>query len=396
MALAEYYFCKSMRIVVDKNNPHVADAFQQFGEVRALSTREINRDSVRDADILIVRSETIVTKELLYGSSVRFVGTATIGTDHIEIDYLRANGIGFASAPGSNANSVAEYIVAALLTLAQRKGFNLEGKTIGVVGVGNVGSKVVRNANALGMGVLQNDPPLSRTTGNSCYLPLDDLMDADIITLHVPLTKTGEDPTYHLFDSSRIDRMKKGAVLINTARGGIVDSAALANALERRHLGSVVLDVWEGEPEINIELLKIADIGTPHIAGYSFDGKLAAVKMTCDAACSFFGRPQSWTPGQAAPGTEVKRIVVSSTTTTSEDVLRGVIRQCYDIECDDRSLRGITAVSDTERRSYFTRLRAEYRVRREFHNTTVELPAALASMREALTSIGFRVAITNP
>jgi erythronate-4-phosphate dehydrogenase len=380
-----------MRIVVDKNNPRVADAFQQFGDVRALSTREINRESVRDADILIVRSETKVTKELLQGSSVRFVGTATIGTDHIDIDYLRANGIGFASAPGSNANSVAEYIVAALLTLAQRKRFDVEGKTIGVVGVGNVGIKVVRNAKALGMRVLQNDPPLSRTTGNSSFLPLEDLMDADIITLHVPLTKTGEDRTYHLFDSSRINMMKKGAILINTARGGVVDSAGLADALARRHLSGVVLDVWEGEPAIDVELLKKIDIATSHIAGYSFDGKLAAVTMMYAAACKFFRQACKWTPEKSFPKPRVKRMVVSETGDSRDETLRSIISRCYDIECDDRLLRGIGSVPGDGVQSYFARLRAEYGVRREFHTTTVEVPSSLDEMCVILTALGFHV-----
>lgn len=380
-----------MRVVVDKNNPLVAEAFQQFGEIRALTTKEITADSIRDADMVIVRSETKVTKELLRGSSVRFVGTATIGTDHVDVEYLRTNGIGFASAPGSNANSVAEYIVAALLTLAQRKGFVLQAKTIGVVGVGNVGSKVVRNAKALGMTVLQNDPPLSRATGNSHFVPLDDLMDADFITLHVPLTMTGMDPTYHLFDAKRIGTTKKGAILINTARGSVVDGTALGDALDRRHLGGSVLDVWEGEPAIDVELLKKIDIATSHIAGYSFDGKLAAVKMMYSAACKFFDQAPKWTPEKSLPKPRVERIVVLETEDSREETLRKIINQCYDIECDDRSLRGISTVPGDGVRPYFARLRAEYGVRREFYNTTIELPAALASMDVVLKSLGFSV-----
>jgi erythronate-4-phosphate dehydrogenase len=380
-----------MRVVVDKNNPLVAEAFQQFGEVRALATKEITADSIRDADMVIVRSETKVTKELLFGSSVRFVGTATIGTDHVDVEYLRAHGIGFASAPGSNANSVAEYIVTALLTLAQRKGFVLQAKTIGVVGVGNVGSKVVRNAKALGMTVLQNDPPLYRATGDSQFIPLDDLMDADFITLHVPLTTTGMDPTYHLFDAKRIGTMKKGAILINTARGSVVDSTALRDALDRRHLGGSVLDVWEGEPAIDVELLKKIDIATSHIAGYSFDGKLAAVKMMYAAACKFFGQAPKWTPEKSLPKPRVERIVILETEDSREETLRKIINQCYDIECDDRSLRGINTVPGDGTRSYFARLRAEYGVRREFYNTIIELPTALASMEVVLKTLGFSV-----
>jgi erythronate-4-phosphate dehydrogenase len=380
-----------MRVVVDKNNPLVAEAFQQFGEVRALATKEITAGAIRDADMVIVRSETKVTEELLRGSPVRFVGTATIGTDHVDVAYLRTNGIGFASAPGSNANSVAEYIVAALLTLAQRKGLVVQAKTIGVVGVGNVGSKVVRNAKALGMTVLQNDPPISRATVKTHFVPLDDLMDADFITLHVPLTTTGMDPTYHLFDAKRIGTMKKGAILINTARGSVVDSTALGDALDRRHLGGSVLDVWEGEPAIDVELLKKIDIATSHIAGYSFDGKLAAVEMVYAAACQFFGQAPTWMPEKSLPKPLHERIVVSDTGDSLEETLSKIVKKCYDIECDDRSLRGITAAPVDGVRSYFTRLRAEYGVRREFYNTTIELPAALASMEVVLKALGFSV-----
>ena len=380
-----------MRVVVDKNNPLVEEAFRQFGEVQALATREITKESVRDADMIIIRSETKVTKDLLDGSKVKFVGTATIGTDHVDLEYLRSRGIGFASAPGSNANSVAEYFVAAALTLAKRKGFTLSGKTLGVVGVGNVGSKIARNARALGMNVLLNDPPLGRTTGNSSFVPLDSLMEADIVTLHVPLTKTGNDSTYHLFDSVRINKMKHGSILINTSRGAVVDGGALKSALERKHLGGVLLDVWEGEPLIDIELLNMIDIGTSHIAGYSFDGKLAAVKMTYSAACKFFGQPESWAPGKFLPKPALNVAAVSPGVKHPEDSLRTIVSQCYDIEFDDRALRLIADASPEDRRSFFARLRAEYRVRREFFTTVVEVPDSLPDLAGALKTIGFHV-----
>ncbi len=380
-----------MRVVVDKNNPLVGEAFRQFGDVQPSATRDITKEAVHDADIMIIRSETKVTKDLLDGSKVKFVGTATIGTDHVDLEYLKSRGIGFASAPGSNANSVAEYFVSAVLTLAKRKGFSLSGKTLGVVGIGNVGSKVLRNASALGMKVLQNDPPLARETADPSYLPLDKLMEADIITLHVPFTKSGSDPTYHLFDEPRITKMKKGAILINTARGAVVDGAAVKNAIERKHLGGALLDVWEGEPLIDIDLMKKVDISTSHIAGYSFDGKLAAVRMTYSAACKFFNKPETWAPGNSLPKPNVERIVVGQSTESHEEVLRKIVCQCYDIECDDRALRSIANVSPEERRSFFARLRAEYRVRREFFTTVVELPASLTALVEPLKMIGFRV-----
>ena len=384
---------ENMRVVVDKNNPLVGEAFRQFGDVQALATREITKETLRDADMIIIRSETKVTKDLLEGSKVKFVGTATIGTDHVDLEYLKSRGIGFASAPGSNANSVAEYFVSAVLTLAKDKGFTLSGKALGVVGVGNVGSKIVRNARALGMNVLQNDPPLARETADPSYLPLDKLMDADIITLHVPFTKSGSDPTYHLFDAPRIKKMKRGAILMNTARGAVVDGDALKDAIERKHLGGALLDVWEGEPLIDIDLMKKVDIGTSHIAGYSFDGKLAAVKMMYSAACKFFGQPEMWTPGHSLPKPTVERIIVPPTVESPEVILRKIVCQCYDIGYDDRALRSIADVSSEDRRWFFACLRAGYRVRREFSNTIVKLPDSLTALMEPLRTIGFRVEI---
>jgi erythronate-4-phosphate dehydrogenase len=382
-----------MHVIVDKKNPFVAEVFKQFGKVTPLGTKDITKDSVHDADILVVRSETKVGPELLDGSAVKFVGTATIGTDHVDLGYLRSHEIGFASAPGSNANSVAEYVVAALLTLAQRKGFHLKDKTIGVVGVGNVGSKVARNARALGMTVLENDPPLFKATGDLRFLPLDELMKADVITVHVPFTKTGADPTYHLFDNERLKKMKKGSILINTSRGSVVDGTALLSALVDGHLGGAVLDVWENEPAINVDLLLNVEIGTPHIAGYSFDGKLAAVRQVYQAACKYFGEEEKWEIERIIPKAAVDRITFSpqSENESEEDLLLEVIRQCYDIETDDRSLRAIADLPFSERGAYFRRLRTDYGTRREFFNTTVEVSADAPLIRETLSKIGFQI-----
>jgi len=246
---------------------------------------------------------------------------------------------------------------------------------------------------ALGMEVVQNDPPLARTTANPQYLPLDKLMDADIITLHVPFTKTGPDPTFHLIDESRIKKMKPGSILLNTARGAVVDGEALRHAILRNHLGGTLLDVWEGEPIIDVDLLNRVDIGTPHIAGYSFDGKLAAVKMNYAAACSFFGVPETWKPGNTLPKPAVERIVVPSSSDADDDILRAIVSKCYDIECDDRGLRSIVDVSPDERRSFFARLRAGYRIRREFFTTVIELAPSMSHLAEPLRSVGFHIEI---
>ena len=216
-----------MKIVADANIPYVEQCFSSIGEVTVFGGREINKDVVSDADILLVRSITPVFADLLTGSNVRFVATATIGFDHVDVDFLRHNAIGFASAPGSNANSAAEYVIAAMLEIAKKHNITLEGKSIGIVGVGNVGSRVEKKCRALGMKVLLNDPPLYRQTDDPKYLQLEQLFDCDFITLHTPLTFDGIDKTFHLADESLFKSLKKDCIFINASRGGVVDSKSL-------------------------------------------------------------------------------------------------------------------------------------------------------------------------
>ncbi len=378
-------------IVVNKHTPAVVEVFSHLGKVIPLDTLEVTPENVRDADLLIVRSEAKVNAQLLEGSKVRFVGTVTIGTDHVDEAYLASKGITFVSAPGSNSNSVAEYIAAALLTWSYRTGNSIAGKTIGIVGVGNVGSKVERVARTLGMNVLLNDPPLARATGDPKYRPLEELYDADIITIHVPLTKSGIDATFHLFDEEKIHHMKKGAVLINSSRGPVVETQALISALRDRHLSSSILDVWEGEPIINTELLRLVFIGTPHIAGYSLDGKLNACRMVYEAACRFLNVEPKWNINYSMPPDE-SRINIPSSITEPIDVVRTAVKQAYDIEMDDRLLRQILTMDPAHHKAYFMKLRAEYRIRREFFNRTVILYQSQRSAEKILKGLGFQIA----
>jgi len=377
-----------MTIVVDSKNPFLAEALAPFADVRALTTPEITRETLTGADAVIVRSETKIGPSLLDGTSVQFVGTATIGTDHVDLAYLRGRGIHFASAPGSNANSVAEYLATALLIATGRLGWTLRGKTLGVVGVGNVGSKVVRVGEALGMTVMQNDPPLARKTGARHFVSLDALMDADILTLHVPLTREGEFCTYHLVDRARIGRMKPGTLLLNTSRGGVVDSAALASALEARHLAGAILDVWEGEPAIDMNLLSLSLLGTPHIAGYSFDGKINAARMMFEEVCRHFGWPPVWNPPGALPPPAQDTITLDPAG-EPEAALRAVLSACYDIEADDRALRSLLNAPAGDRPALFRRLRSVYPVRREFAATRVDAPAGPGDLHRRLAMLGF-------
>jgi erythronate-4-phosphate dehydrogenase len=379
-----------MLIVADTKTAVAQEAFARLGEVQYLATPEITPSSIKDADVILVRSETKVDRDLLEGTAVRFVGTATIGTDHVDLDYLLLKGIGFASAPGSNANSVAEYMVAALLEFSRRKSVTLRGKTLGVVGVGNVGSKVLRNARALGLQVLLNDPPLADASGDRKFLPLDALMDCDFITLHVPLTKEGPYPTYHLFDAKQLGRMKPGAVLINTSRGAVVDTDPLKSALRSGHLGGAILDVWEGEPDIDVDLVTMAEIGTAHIAGFSLDGKLNAVRMLFDAVCRHFGLEAAWKEIQYLPRPAVEQIP-APTVSAKEETLRQLVLHCYDILHDDRELRNIISLPADMRPNYFRSLRSDYEVRREFSNYTVKFSQSLPDLAQALRTLGFRI-----
>ncbi|MEX2117011.1 MAG: 4-phosphoerythronate dehydrogenase [Bacteroidota bacterium] len=376
-------------IVVNRSTPFAAEVFAHLGEVIALESAEVTNKTVRDADILIVRSETKVDKTLLEGSRVRFVGTVTIGTDHIDRSYLNSKGITFASAPGSNANSVAEYVVAGLLTWVGRTGQSLKGKTIGIVGVGNVGSKVVNVVLALGMIPLLNDPPRARKESESSFLPLDELMNADFITLHVPLATSGDDATLHLFDKQQIGKMKRGSVLINTSRGAVVETAALQNALASTHLSTAILDVWEHEPVINKELLDRVMLGTPHIAGYSLDGKLNALKMVYEDVCNFLDVQPDWSVDAGAP--EGSSRLQLPAHLKNEMALAFAVRQAYDIELDDSLLREASAITDGRPGEHFMNLRAEYRIRREFGNFEVQLyqvgPGAV------LQQLGFRTLV---
>jgi len=373
-----------MRIVADPNIPFVQEAFGPLGEVRLVPGREIKAEAVRDADALLVRSVTSVNAALLDGSPVKFVATATIGTDHIDEAYLSAKRIGFTSAQGSNANSVAEYVVAAMLEMARRRKFRLRDKILGVIGVGHVGSRVVRNAEALGMRVLVNDPPRARAKKTSPFVPLEHLLaEADIITLHVPLTRQGADATFHLFDKDRLSLLKnRQPILINTSRGAVVDNPALLKAIDGEWLGGVVLDVWENEPKISPELLEVVDLATPHIAGYSFDGKVNGTQMIYDALCDFFDIKATWQP--ALPPSPDPRIELTiSSGEDDEEVLRRVVHRLYDITADDAALRQNILT--------FDKLRAEYPVRREFFNTRLVLRGASEGLRAKFAALEFKM-----
>lgn len=384
-----------MRIVADNKIAYVESAFGNLGELTLAQGPAMTAETVADADILLVRSVTRVDENLLRNSKVKFVGTATIGTDHIDTDFLQAKGIVLASAPGCNSTAVAEYILTALLYLAKSQDFALTEKRLAVVGVGNVGSKVARLAKILGMKVLLNDPPLARRTGNPDYLPLDEVMHADILTLHVPLTREGEDATYHLFDDKRMSKMKSGCILLNTSRGSVVETGALKAAIVNGQLAACVLDVWEHEPDIDIELLKLTTLGTPHIAGYSLEGKVNATAMIYRAVCEFLNIEPQWNPTTASSTFEQNEIVVDPGAKDWDDILSEIVNRCYAIEEDDKKLRAMLSMPADGRSAYFEQLRAGYPLRREFSNTTVSLRTGNHEVENLLAQIGFQVNQVN-
>jgi len=380
-----------LKIVADENIPFVREAFGSLGQVETLPGRRINPEAVADAEALLVRSVTKVDSTLLEGSKVRFVGTATIGTDHVDGDYLSEREIAFAAAPGSNAASVAEYVFAALLMLAEREGFRLHDMSVGVVGVGNVGSRVAARAEALGMDVLLNDPPLSRETGDPKYLPIERILSADIVTIHVPLTYGGEDPTYQMVNEGFIDGMKSGAILINTSRGKVAESRALKRALDWDQLGEVILDVWENEPRPDPSLIERAAIATPHIAGYALDGKVRGTEMIYQAACEHFDADPTWRMEKALGPPEIPELTLKTKGRHEEDVVREAVTAVYDIKADDARMRQMLKYPPAERPRAFDRMRREYPPRREFHNTTLTLDPPTDSLRAKLEALGFRV-----
>jgi erythronate-4-phosphate dehydrogenase len=381
----------NMKIIADANIPFVAECFSSIGEVQTIGGREITRGVIGDAEVLLVRSITRVNADLLAGSKVRFVASAAIGFDHIDIDFLKRKNVGFASAPGSNANSAAEYVVAGLLEAGRKCNISLEGKSIGIIGAGNVGGMVAKKCAALGMRIYLNDPPLRRQTGNAKYLPLKELFDCDFMTIHTPLTFEGVDKTYHLADESFFKSLKKGCVFINASRGGVVDSKALKKEIQSRRFSYVALDVWEGEPNIDIELLEMVDIGTPHIAGYSLDGKVTGLIMIYKAVCEYFGLNPKFGINDFLPAPDIGQLRIEPNTDNEQDSLLTTVRQIYNIKEDDIKLRLIFKKAEDKRSEYFDGLRKNYPIRREFQNTKVFIEDIDSNLAKKIKGIGFEI-----
>ena len=348
-----------MKIIIDDKIPYIKGALEPFAEVIYLPGSKTTPEVVKDANAIITRTRTICNEALLAGSTVKFIATATIGYDHIDTAYCEKSGITWTNAPGCNSKSVEQYIASALMALTEEKNFSLTEKTIGIVGVGNVGSKVARLCEILGMKVLLNDPPRSRAEGGKGFVELDDILEkADIITLHVPLNPEGIDKTYHLADDSFFSKAKKQPIIINSCRGEVTDTVSFKSALKSGQISGAVIDCWENEPELDRELLALADLGTPHIAGYSKDGKANGTSMSVRALSKFFNLGiNNWKcTGIELP--ESTDLFIDGTGKTTQQVLAEAIFATYDIRKDDKLLRSSVET--------FEKQRGDYPVRREF------------------------------
>ena len=378
-----------MNLIIDANIAYAPEAFSHLGNTRLVDGRTIKNKDVKDADILIVRSITNVNEDLLKNSKVKFVGTATIGTDHIDLDYLKDQDIKFVDAKDCNADSVTEYVFTTLLKIASEKNITLNEKTIGVVGVGNIGSRIVRLAESLGMKVIKNDPPLKRTNKDEKFISLEETLQADIITLHVPMSFGGIDKTFHLLNENNLKSINNGTILINTSRGAVIDNAALLKESIIRKF-ELVLDVWENEPSIHLELLKKTKIATPHIGGYSFEGKVNGTKLIYNSLCKFLNIKPIWQP--ILPEIENKEMRLPHSK-TDEKKLYKLFSSIYNIERDDEVMRKILTYEPNEQAGYFDLMRKKYPLRREFSNYTIYISENEAHLRSILESFCFKVEI---
>ena len=396
-----------LRIVCDANIPAAEDAFGPFGPVRLMPGAAISREALRDADVLLVRSVTRVDEALVSGTPVRFVGTATAGVDHVDADALDRLGIAFASAPGSNATSVVEYVLAAILEMAGAQGRDATALTLGVVGAGQVGGRLAARAEALGMEVLVCDPPRAATDdiAGGCvaggYVALVDVLAAsDIVTLHTPLTGPGDSPwpTRGMIGAPELAAMRPGAWLINAARGPVVDGPAVLAARRSGRLGALVLDCWPGEPAPDLALVAAADVATPHIAGYSAEGKLNGTAMLAAALHGWSGGgPAPWTV-PAPPRREIDLAAMALPDPADGRArtawLASVARQAYAVRDDDVCFRRAMADAGTDpaaRAAAFAALRRTYPTRHE--NAAFDARGHVpAELRRAVTEgLGMRI-----
>ncbi|WP_027853949.1 4-phosphoerythronate dehydrogenase PdxB [Marinobacterium litorale] len=378
------------KIVVDENMPAVERLWGDSAEIDRWPGRSLRREHLEGADALLVRSVTRVDRDLLDNTSVRFVGTATIGTDHLDIEWLEQQGVQWASAPGCNADAVVDYVLSALWQLAREDGWDPLAQTVGVVGAGNVGGRLVARLKALGMETRVCDPPRAQRENDDSFVDIDRLLsEVDVVCLHTPLTVEGAWPTRHLLDARRLARLKPGAVVINAGRGPVIDNGALLDIARQRPDLSLVMDVWEHEPAVDPALAQHCRIATPHIAGYSLDGKIRGSWMLYQAYCRWLGVDACRSLASVLPPPAVAGLELAAGFDPAD-----AMRLVYDPFRDDRQLRKTLNRTDPEQRAAFDLLRRHYPVRREFSSLLLQGRFDPGMMAQ-LSGLGFRVSGTE-
>lgn len=383
----------AIKIIADRNIPQVDKAFAHIGEVQLVDGRQLCAEQLSETQILLVRSVTRVNQALLQDSAVRFVGSATIGTDHVDLAYLKQQGIAFSNAPGCNAVSAAEYVVAAILHYTRSRQIQTAGLVVGIVGYGNVGSRVAARLSALGCELLVYDPPRQQQYQDRDYVSWEQIQAADIVTAHVPLTKTGDYPTYQMFNHGFFSGLRDDALFLNTSRGLAVDEGALKQVLVSGKPLHLILDVWQNEPNIDPELMQQTHLATPHIAGYSAEGKHRGLEMIYHAACDFLELEPQWSLADALPPHSF--VIEPDLSLDDLTLVSRLVTQAYDIERDDRALRKVYELPEAERGPGFDGLRKNYPVRREFPYHRVMLPPQRDKLAECLSQLGFTVIRRN-
>ena len=373
-----------MKFLCDIALPNSVEVFSQYGEVALKNGRQINADDLVDVDVLIIRSITKVNEDLLSkANKLKFVGTATAGMDHIDTALLDKKGIAYSNAQGSNCESVGDYILSVLLVLAEKYNLSFEGKSIGIVGCGFVGSQVYNKAKALGLTIVKNDPPRFKTGDKTCNATLDEALACDIVTLHVPLIKDGEYKTLHLIDEQKLLKLKPNAIFINASRGNVVDNEALSVFLEKRPDVKVWLDVFEGEPQINCKkLLSQVDGATAHIAGYSYESKRRANVMLANTLAHVLKLedPKAY----QMPKPEIESTSLGKVENLDLDLIRRLVFSVYDVRRD--SLMFKNCFKDAKS---FDAMRSNYRERREL--SSLHLLNVEDKFKEQLSLLGFSV-----
>jgi erythronate-4-phosphate dehydrogenase len=377
-----------VRIAADENIPLVDSFFSEFGEIRRLNGRSLTADQLADTDILLVRSVTAVDETLLKGTPVKFVGTATIGTDHIDLDYLQRANVGFASAPGCNAQAVVDYVLSSLSVLIDVRGVSFADLSVGIVGVGNVGLCLRRRLEEMGVDVVATDPFKDPAVVGP-LTSLEEVLKADVVSLHTPLVNDGEFPTRHLMGAEQLLQMKQNACLINSSRGAVVNNAELLAHLRSHNDFEAILDVWEKEPHLDLALMHRCMLATPHIAGYSLDGKMRGTEMIYQAVCEYFGLPMRRKLGQFLPEPGIRRVNFSDQVPLNQ-ALRTAIRAAYEVRVDDGKMRSAMSRAEDVKQT-FDQLRRDYPLRRDIPTMKVGVPAKCVDLQQLLASAGFAV-----